>query len=160
MVDISFNVPSGPENTKIVQQHLDDHPELRYVVLVLKYFLSQNRLNEPYWGGMGSYALVLLASFLIQKKKGIDRPPELMDLGALLLEFLRYYGKEFNNEADAICVKCTTIFSKSSRQWFDPANPLAFAIEDPQNAGTRSQISPSPSDLADGAHSIVRQRRG
>lgn len=41
-------------------------PELRNPLLVLKFFLAQNRWNEPYWGGLGSYALTLLLVFLLQ----------------------------------------------------------------------------------------------
>lgn len=66
MVDISINVASGPRTTQIVQQHLERHAELRPLVLVLKYLLAQSCLNNPFYGGMGSYALFLLATFYLQ----------------------------------------------------------------------------------------------
>lgn len=138
IVDISFNVRGGPENTEIVMSYLREHVELRPLVLVLKYFLAQNRLNEPYWGGMGSYALVLFATFIIKRKKA-TLPPDAagpLNLGELLTEFFRFFGKELNTESEAVSVTSPAVFTKESRGWFDPANPLSFSVEDPQNTGT------------------------
>lgn len=143
MVDISFNVNSGPENTEIVQRYLREHAELRQLVLVLKYFLAQNRLNEPYWGGMGSYALVLLATFIIKRKKAsLPAPPtDQLNLGDLLIEFFRFFGKEIKTETEAVSVKNCSVFTKESRGWFDPANPLSYSVEDPQNSGAHHCIT-------------------
>ena len=137
MVDISFNVNSGPENNEIVHSYLREHAELRPLVLVLKYFLAQNRLNEPYWGGMGSYALVLLVTFIIKRRKAAAAPgTAMLDLGELLVEFFRFFGKELQTESEAVSVATPEVFTKESRGWFDPANPLSYSVEDPQNAGT------------------------
>lgn len=143
MVDISFNTSSGPENTEIVLGFLREHAELRPLLLVLKYFLSQNRLNEPYWGGMGSYALVLLTTFIIKRKKSTcsTPPTEMLNLGELLLEFFHFFGKELKTESEAVSVKNTLVFTKESRGWFDPANPLAYSVEDPQNPGALNVVT-------------------
>jgi DNA polymerase sigma len=50
---------------KLVTQFIDDYPCLFPLALVLKQFLSQRRLNEPFNGGVGSYSLIaMIVSFL------------------------------------------------------------------------------------------------
>jgi DNA polymerase sigma len=223
MVDISFNTSSGPENTEIVRTFLREHAELRPLVLVLKYFLAQNRLNEPYWGGMGSYALVLLTTFIIKRRRmqlggksaapatvasprsssetttpppaaapattaapapTLPSPrrspratstteaapaapaaaaaaptttpapdPPMLNLGELLMDFFAFFGKELKTESEAVSVRNTSVFLKESRGWFDPANPLSYSVEDPQNAGASS-----PFHLSSFAHLSSRRK--
>jgi len=136
-VDISFNVPNGPENTKIIQKYLKKIPVLRPVILVLKYFLQQRALNETYSGGIGSYALVLMViSFLqfhsVNKKTYYNEN----DLGVLLTDFLEFYGTKFNYYKTGISVKKGgRYFAKDSREgWFDSQRPFMLALEDPHDS--------------------------
>lgn len=64
-VDVSFNQENGIHNTKVVNDFLREYDVLRPLVLVLKHFMQSRDLQEPYTGGIGSYALTLmLVSFL------------------------------------------------------------------------------------------------
>jgi non-canonical poly(A) RNA polymerase PAPD5/7 len=65
-VDISFNNIKGVENSKIVRNYLKKYSPLRPLTIVLKYFLQQRQLNEPYLGGLGSYSLILMIVSLLQ----------------------------------------------------------------------------------------------
>jgi len=65
-IDISFNVPNGPENTKLVRHFLQMYHQIRPLALVIKFFLAQRQLNEVYTGGIGSYAILLLLISLLQ----------------------------------------------------------------------------------------------
>lgn len=48
--------------------------------------------NDPYLGGLGSYALFLMiVSFLQEKRKPTQKSE--VNLGETLLEFLLYYGQ-------------------------------------------------------------------
>jgi non-canonical poly(A) RNA polymerase PAPD5/7 len=62
----SFNVPNGPENTKLVRHFLSMYQQIRPLALVIKFFLAQRQLNEVYTGGIGSYAILLLLISLLQ----------------------------------------------------------------------------------------------
>ena len=44
-------------------------PELRPLVLVVKHFLCQQSLNDPYTGGLSSYGLVLMLAFIILRNE-------------------------------------------------------------------------------------------
>jgi non-canonical poly(A) RNA polymerase PAPD5/7 len=59
-VDVSFDVPNGPMNVPKIKKYLKRYPALRPLVMVLKCFLQQRRLNEVFSGGIGSYCLILM----------------------------------------------------------------------------------------------------
>jgi non-canonical poly(A) RNA polymerase PAPD5/7 len=85
LVDISMDIPNGPANAGIIkvrslndasmqsqsglnvctQKFLEQAPVIRPLAMVLKYYLHQLGLNEPYKGGIGSYTLlIMIVSFL------------------------------------------------------------------------------------------------
>ncbi|KAI9015176.1 hypothetical protein BC832DRAFT_527905, partial [Gaertneriomyces semiglobifer] len=100
-VDISLNVPSGLDSAALVKQFLSDPvygPGLRPLMLILKQFLLQRGMNEPFSGGMGSYALLVLVSSFLKLhpllQMGQIRCRD--NLGVLLLEALDFWGNTFN----------------------------------------------------------------
>lgn len=105
--DISFDVANGPQAAEAMKGYLAQLPSMRPLVIVLKIFLLQRNLNEVYHGGLGSYALLTaVAAFLLThpsrippgSTKGQDARPRPLEtnLGILLLDFLRVYGKQLN----------------------------------------------------------------
>lgn len=50
-VDISFNMPGGPEEAVRIQQYLQTFPALKPLVMVIKQFLAQRQLNDVFTGG-------------------------------------------------------------------------------------------------------------
>eukprot|EP01125_Pyxidicula_operculata_P020052 TRINITY_DN731_c1_g3_i1.p1 TRINITY_DN731_c1_g3~~TRINITY_DN731_c1_g3_i1.p1 ORF type:complete len:462 (-),score=85.52 TRINITY_DN731_c1_g3_i1:706-2091(-) len=130
--DIAFNVTTSSENTKIIQSFLDQEPQLRSLVLILKCFLSQRSLNEPWCGGLGSYSLVVLVvSFL----KYFDVKNSGLLLSELLIGFFFYYGFEFNYRDHVISVldEGAKILEKKEKNWFNESQPDHISIEDPHN---------------------------
>ena len=96
-VDISFDVDNGPANVKLIKQYLANYPALRPLVLVLKCFLHQRKLNEVFSGGIGSYCLILVVmSHLQMYTSNFHRPNTKPSLGLLLIDFFQLYGKLFN----------------------------------------------------------------
>lgn len=71
-IDICLDNTSGPISSEILICTLQDLPHLKPLALVLKYFLRQQKMNETFEGGMGSYLLVLLLIHVIQKRRKKD----------------------------------------------------------------------------------------
>jgi predicted nucleotidyltransferase len=65
-IDISFNVSNGLKNTDLIKEYLQRYHQLKPLVIVLKQYLLQRGLNEPYTGGIGSYALILMIVNFLQ----------------------------------------------------------------------------------------------
>jgi non-canonical poly(A) RNA polymerase PAPD5/7 len=125
--DVSFDVSNGPRAARHVARLLRAWPPLRPLVLALKVFLHQRELNEVYTGGIGSYALIVMAASALQLHasrrsgagggaagaasggrrpgsgggKGASAPPPPpldCNLGVLLIDFFRLYGRTLNVE--------------------------------------------------------------
>ena len=97
-VDVSFDVSNGPANVGLIKEYLRRYPALRPLVLVLKCFLLQRKLNEVFSGGIGSYCLILVVMSHLQMygsnfRRPADQKPS---LGTLLTDLFHLYGKLFN----------------------------------------------------------------
>jgi non-canonical poly(A) RNA polymerase PAPD5/7 len=127
-VDISINVTNGVRNTKLINRNLARYKEIRPLTMVLKYFLHQHNLNQTFYGGLGSYALVLLVQHYCIENKATD------NLGELLLGFLERYGINFDYYTTGIHFKSDGgTFSKEKRGWYDIWQPFLLSIEDPDD---------------------------
>ncbi len=49
-----------------VQRYLDEEPAVKPLALLIKYYLKQFGMNEPYTGGLGSYALIIMIISYLQ----------------------------------------------------------------------------------------------
>ncbi|KAJ3077210.1 hypothetical protein HDU98_006397 [Podochytrium sp. JEL0797] len=109
-VDISINMPSGLQAAQIVSHFLQEPngvgEAIRGLMYLLKQFLLARYLNEPFNGGCGSYALLLLVSSFVKLhpliQLGTIDPSQ--NLGFLFMEFLELYGRFFN--FDQIGISC------------------------------------------------------
>jgi DNA polymerase sigma len=100
-VDISFNIAGGVEAAKLVKKFLKDSQcghGIKALMLILKQFLAERRLNEVFLGGLGSYGLlIMITSFLKMHpliQSGVIRAKD--NLGVLLIEFFELYGRQMN----------------------------------------------------------------
>ncbi|KAJ2087887.1 hypothetical protein GGI09_006469 [Coemansia sp. S100] len=135
-VDISINADSGVQSAGVQRSFSERvYPHsLRAIVLAIKQFLAQRSMNEVYTGGMGSYAITLLAVSMLQKHPrlqsgGLDIPK---NLGVLLIEFFELYGKRFNY--DKCCVSVLEkghYLDKRSKGFLNHAQPYLLSVEDP-----------------------------
>ncbi|KAK9907979.1 hypothetical protein WJX75_000974 [Coccomyxa subellipsoidea] len=152
--DISFDAANGPEAADYVKDLMQKLPPMRPLVLILKVFLHQRELNEVYQGGIGSYALlVMVAAFLLLHPSracpGGDLDLE-MNLGVLLMDFLRLYGRSLNTlDVGISCRKGGCYFGKRSRGMLQPDRPYMLAVEDPKDPSN---------DLAKGSYNIQKVR--
>ena len=91
MYESAQRLHGGVANTLFVLKLRCMSPELAPLVLVLKQLLYERGLNDPYTGGLSSYALVVMVAAVLQNY--FLTPPNLRpNLGALLVETLGTYG--------------------------------------------------------------------
>ena len=112
-------------------------------MLVLKYCLAAKGLCESYTGGLSSYALFLMVSRFLQEQHFE------LDIGALLLAALSFYGDHFDPRTTGISVARRCYFGRqygmltSTSKPSDYLNSLdrrhSFAGEDNGREGWRNQ---------------------
>lgn len=160
-VDVSFNQENGVHNTAVVNNYLKEFDALKPLVMVLKYYMKSRDLQEPYTGGIGSYALTLMVvSFLqvrnlsnisiflsfkssniifdtLQQQAHYESGKPETNLGYLLIDFFDFYGYAFNYYTTGISVRDGgSYFNKMNVDWFDYSQPFLMAIEDPNDEST------------------------
>lgn len=68
-IDISINSMDGVKAVPIIVDYLNKMPALRYLVLVIKSYLSRLRLNSASNGGLSSYSLICLVISFLQVRR-------------------------------------------------------------------------------------------
>lgn len=154
-VDISVEAQDGKRNSDMVLALMKQFPEAQPLIIVIKYFLQQRGMHEPFHGGLGSYATVLMVlSFLQNHPIHTTRPHErsYTGLGKLLVDYFRYYGQCWNYQKCGISVEDGgTYFRRSDGGMFSPTSPTAprsviggppqAMIEDPGNPSNNAASS-------------------
>ncbi|KAJ7083322.1 hypothetical protein B0H15DRAFT_850579 [Mycena belliarum] len=134
-VDIGINNQDGPRAIEVVNGYLDQMPALRPLILIVKGFLSQRNLNSAAYGGLGSYVVICMCISFLQlnpskrPQEYIDKPVESESLGALLADFMFYYGIEFPYATSYISVQEGKLLPKSSAHWITNKTPDALSIQ-------------------------------
>ena len=111
-VDISIFKKNGASAAEQLEKIINIHPEIRPLILVIKYMLRQRNLNEIYKGGASSFILFSLIYYYIidVNKRVIDRinkgqNEKQLSLGNLLLGFFNFYGYDFNYKKLGISIR-------------------------------------------------------
>jgi len=118
--DVVINRPDGVETSKFVREQLREFPQMKPLIVFLKYFLLQRGLHETYTGGMGSYLLCTVVLHFIQSHSSVKNSNSYSatSLGHLIFDFFKYYGQEFRYDSTGIAVADGgSTFSKSERGW-------------------------------------------
>ncbi len=127
-MDICFNMLDGCKAIEPIKALLKKYPPLKPLVLVIKTFLRERKLNETYRGGIGSFLLiVMVVAFLQYQCKDKGRSLKDMNLGELLIQFFRFYGSEFNHESLGITIIGEGSFYKK------PTPDSGLSVENPQD---------------------------
>lgn len=154
-VDISIEAMDGKENTMVVVGLLDEFPEARPLIILLKYFLQQRDMDEPYKGGLGSYAVTLLVISFLQHHPIYTTEPEqrrCAGLGTLLVDFFRYAGYYWQYVRCGVSVRRGgRYFYRDSQRAVSPVSPNArgggpggptlVELEDPGNPDNNAASS-------------------
>ena len=111
-VDISIFKKNGASAAEQLEKIINIHPEIRPLILVIKYMLRQRNLNEIYKGGASSFILFSLVYYYIidVNKRVFDRinkgqNEKQLSLGNLLLGFFNFYGYDFNYKKLGISIR-------------------------------------------------------
>ena len=92
-------------------------------------------MNETYTGGMGSFLLqLMIVSFLQQRRREeeVRRQKLSANLGAMLVEFLKLYGVDFNYEMVGISVLGSgSYYRKYDRGFYSFERPHVLSCENP-----------------------------
>jgi len=131
--DIVFGVQTGLQSCDLTKEYLKKYPELKPLTLFLKYYLYRRGLNSSYTGGLSSYQTLLLLVNHLQLNE--DQASIHRDLGNTLINFLEFYGIQFDYEKFGIRIRGGgSYFEKSEKNWVNPHQRRALCIEDPHNS--------------------------
>ncbi|KAJ7731206.1 hypothetical protein B0H16DRAFT_204000 [Mycena metata] len=134
-VDIGINNTDGPRAIEVVNGYLSTMPALRPLILIVKGFLSQRKLNNAAHGGLGSYAVTCMCISFLQLNPSqrpqdyIDKPIETESLGSLFADFLFYYGASFPYTTSYISVTEGKLLPKESAEWITNKVPDGLVIQ-------------------------------
>ena len=97
----------GLKCVDLVKTFITKYESLKPLVLALKNILKKANLNDPYKGGMSSYALILMIVSFLQKQKKAGKDISLNDnnLGRLFYDFINFYGLQFDPSEYIIVTK-------------------------------------------------------
>ena len=131
-IDISINSEDGMKAVPIIKSIIQLYPHFKYLVLVMKAFLKIRRLNETYYGGIGSFLLQLMVLAYLQyyyKEREYYIGGE--SLTEYLIGFLEFYSTKFNYAKLTIVVEGYGGFidkelvkSHGAFSLLNPLNPL------------------------------------
>ncbi|EAX97885.1 PAP/25A associated domain containing protein [Trichomonas vaginalis G3] len=131
-IDISINNENGVLNIKRNQYYFSHYPTLLPLVMLMKIFLLQEHLDEPYKGGISSNTLIQLCLFIIQASKNDIN----MNLGRLICSFFSIFGRNFNYFTTGISTReGGSLFSRVQADRMQFKSPITLCIEDPQLPG-------------------------
>ena len=110
-VDISFFKKNGVDAAEIINKVISIYPEIKPLMLLIKYLIRQRNLNQIYTGGISSFIIfTLLYYYIVDLRKQIEydisngEKERLLTLGHLLVGFFNFYAFEFNYEKFGISI--------------------------------------------------------
>jgi len=108
-VDMSFENDTGLVANETFQQYKKLYP-------AIKHLLTMRGLNEPVNGGIGGFSVICLVVSLLQHMPQVQSKNMVPEhhLGEMLMEFLNYYGNEFNPQTTGIQLVPPAYFEKVS----------------------------------------------
>ena len=135
-VDLSFNCSDGPKVINLIQSFKARYPTLARLLLIIKLYLHQRKLNFAYTGGLSSYSITLMVIAFYQQNHRKNASDENANLGVLLLEFFEFFGVLFNHKAFGIRVSKDGNFLKKHLMRCvnsQEASQNRLCIEDPMD---------------------------
>ena len=112
-VDISLFKKNGVDAAEIINKIIAIYPEIRPLMLLIKYVIRQRNLNQIYTGGISSFIIfTLLYYYIADSRKIIEseisnnngEKERLLTLGHLLVGFFNFYAFEFKYEKFGISI--------------------------------------------------------
>jgi non-canonical poly(A) RNA polymerase PAPD5/7 len=131
-IDLAIDNENGVLNVERNRKLMQTYPAIYPLLMFLKFFLFQYRLDEPFHGGLSTNTLQNLILFILQSTPADGR----LHLGKLMLSFFKTFGKSFNYITTGISVReGGRLFSRIEQSRVNWAAPVRLSVEDPQNPG-------------------------
>ena len=105
-IDILYSHEKGVKSVELIKKVLNEYPNLKYVFMLLKYLLKQNKYDKTFTGGMNSLTLLnFIYGYILYSKEDIN-----ISTSNLLIGFLYFisstnyelYGISFKNGINLI----------------------------------------------------------
>ncbi|KAF2790639.1 hypothetical protein K505DRAFT_351822 [Melanomma pulvis-pyrius CBS 109.77] len=125
-VDLSFENLTGMEAQQTYKEWISTWPDMIPLVALVKQFLAMRGLNDVHLGGLGGFSIIcLVVSFL-------QLAPPSANLGESFMNFLDYYGNNFDLARKRIVMKPPRLANKT-QIGIDgrPEKADGLSIEDP-----------------------------
>lgn len=131
-IDISINNTNGVLNIQRNKNLMKKYPTLYPLLFVLKFFLVENNLDQPYQGGISTNTLQQMIIYIIQSAP----PTQKLNLGSLLCSFFQTFGVFFNYITTGISTRNGGfLFSRMDVENVNWKSPVNICVEDPQIPG-------------------------
>ncbi|CRH02696.1 conserved Plasmodium protein, unknown function [Plasmodium relictum] len=92
-IDISFNQISALTSTIKTQNYIKNNSLIKYLIMFLKIFLSQNDLNDASKGGISSFnVLLMLTKFLNENEFVFYKKNSFLYIGEVVLKFISHFS--------------------------------------------------------------------
>ena len=109
---------------RVVSIILEELPFLRPVIMLTKYLLRINKLNDTFTGGIGSFLVFNMIyayyQYLFKSRQIYDD----FNLGTFFLGFLKFYAEEFNHEDLGISLRNGGYFFRKTESFISTNNSL------------------------------------
>lgn len=94
MVDITLQTKEhfGLKCVNLIKGFLKEYESLEPLLFSLKTILKIGELNDPYNGGLSSYALILMIVNFFEYQKKLNKDISIDKIGNLFYDFLFFYG--------------------------------------------------------------------
>ena len=129
MIDITMQTEQhfGIKCVNLVKEYLNKYEALEYLIFPLKTMLKMAELNDPYNGGLSSYALILMIVYFLKFEKNNGKNINIDNIGNLFYDFLFFYGGRKNTNYLDMNIEI------SQKQKITSYNNEQFFIIDPLN---------------------------
>lgn len=141
-VDISFKHEGhkGNDWVQIVKSWIEKYPVLRDITMVLKHILKVYNVNDPYTGGLSSYALILMIVAYIQYSELMKNSPidfynpnlSSFDIARIIHDLSKFYTETFDLWKIIIQPKLDTIIDPYNMT-YPIVNKFGFNTDSPLN---------------------------
>ena len=125
MVDITLKTKEhfGLKCVKLIKYYLEKYESLEPLLFPLKTILKVGELNDPYNGGLSSYALILMIVNFLEYQKQNNKNINIDNIGELFYNFLFFYGgRKDTNYIDLNNKKKSTFSNNCLVYITDPLN--------------------------------------
>ena len=112
MIDITLQTKEhfGLKCVNLVNKFCKEYESLEPLLFTLKTMLKISELNDPYNGGLSSYALVLMIVNFFEHQKKVKKSIDKDKLGDLFYDFLFFYGGR--KDSNYIDINSYTLINK------------------------------------------------